>query len=75
MKQADLGMVLRYKGELHEVIGTNDSRSLILAPVNKPPCPTCGDRGHVYVNEHAPLFQDHAEPVQTLEVPGQDKAA
>lgn len=44
----------------------NECRSLILAPVNKPPCPECGNHHHVHVNEHAPLFQDHAEAVKTL---------
>jgi hypothetical protein len=67
MKQADLGAVLRYKGELHEVIGVNECRSLILSPVNKPACPGCGNRHHIHVNEHAPLFQNHAEAVKTLE--------
>lgn len=35
MKRADLGAVLRYDGELHEVIGVDEGRSLILAPVSK----------------------------------------
>jgi len=48
------------------VIGVNECRNLVLAPVNKPACSECGNRHHVHVNEHAPLFQDHAEAVNTL---------
>lgn len=66
MKRAELGMVLRYSGELMEVIGISEGKCVILAPINKEPCPTCGNRFHVEMLERAPLFQDRAEPVATL---------
>lgn len=66
MKRANLGAVLRYDGELHEVIAIGEGKTLILAPINKPPCEHCGNRFHQHLKEDAPLFQDGAESVQTL---------
>lgn len=71
-KVAELGDVLRYRGELHEVIGVGEGKHVILAPVNGRSCAQCGNTHHVTVLERAPIFQDYAEPVATLKRAGQD---
>ena len=67
MKRADIGAVLRFDGELHEVIAIADRRLLILAPIDKAPCESCGNRFHAHVVEESPLFQNGAEAVKTLD--------
>lgn len=67
MKRADLGAIFRYNGELVEVFAINDGRrAVVFKPLNKPPCPTCGHDHRIELIESSPLFQDNAEPVETL---------
>lgn len=66
MKRADINAVIRYDGELHEVVAVSTGRMLILQRVGGEPCPTCGSGGLIHVLEDSPLFQENAEPVRTL---------
>lgn len=60
------GDVLLYDGELAEVIGIGEGRSITLQFIRKETCPTCGSEPRLHLLEHSPLFQDHAEPVGTI---------
>lgn len=67
MKRAELNAVLRYDGKLVEVIAMHtEGRMLVLRPVSGAACPTCGSHGDIHVVEHSRLFQERAEPVQTV---------
>lgn len=66
MKRAEVGQVLRYDGELVEVIGIADGRTVIMAPVGAPTCPACQHTRQLQVLEDSSLFQEHARPVETL---------
>lgn len=61
------GVVLRYDGELHEVIGIAEGRTIHLRSLERGPCEACGRQPDVEILEHAPNLQDHVEPVETLQ--------
>lgn len=66
MKRAALGQIVRWKGNLHEVIAFADGREVVLRPINKAPCSLCGDLGDVHLVEASPLFQNGVKPVATI---------
>ncbi len=65
MKRAELGMVVRYKGQVAEVVGIGDGRSVMFRYVGEEPCPTCG-RSSFSLLEESHLFQDGVQPVETI---------
>lgn len=73
MKTAGLGALLTYEGRLVRVIGIAEGRTLLLRPVEEVPCPTCRSEGVIHVLEQSRLFQDHAQPVETMGVIGRDR--
>ena len=71
MKRATLGTIFRYRGVLCEVLKINEGhRSLIFKPVGADPCPTCGYDHRTELIETSPLFQEDAEPVETVQESG-----
>lgn len=72
MKIAPSGAIFKYHGELVHMIGWIENRRvLLLQTVRDRLCPHCkGSLGQAqeHVVEDAPIFQDGAEPVPTLEV-------
>lgn len=64
-----LGGYVMYDGELMQIIGFGDGRTVILRSM-LPPCPTCGHVRDVSLLEHSPLFQDGVKPVKTVELRG-----
>lgn len=66
MKRFDLEMLVRYDGKLAEVVAIGEGRTIHLRYVAEPPCPGCGRPAGVDLLEHAPLLQDHVEPVKTV---------
>jgi hypothetical protein len=67
VKRLELGMVVRYEGKLAEVATIGEGRMIRLHFIGEEPCPTCGHPAGISVLEHAPLLQDHLEPVRTVE--------
>lgn len=67
MKRAELNQIVRYKGELCEVVALGDGRTVYLRAVNAQPCPHCGRTDNPpALLEDSPLFQDNVEPVATI---------
>lgn len=67
MKRAELQQIVRYKGELCEVVALGDGRTVYLRAVNAQPCPHCGRTDDPpALLENSPLFQDNVEPVATI---------
>lgn len=66
MKRAEIGAVVRWKGELVEVIGIADGRSIIMRPIGAEPCTLCGHVGDIEVLERSPLFQENVAAVATV---------
>lgn len=62
----ELGMVVRYQGKLAEVVSIANGRTVGLQFVGEEPCPFCKRSSGVELLEHAPLLQDHVEPVETV---------
>lgn len=60
------GVVLLYDGRLARVIGIAEGRTICLRFVEEAPCATCGHQPGIDLLEHAPLFQDHVQPVATV---------
>ena len=61
--------ILKWKGELVEVIGISEGKVIHMRPVNEKPCEHCGKIKQYDVLENSPLFQENAEAVNTLFVP------
>lgn len=66
MKRLDLGMIVRYQGQLAEVQSIGEGRTVNLRFIGQDACPTCGRPAGVSLLEHSPLMQDNLEPVQTV---------
>jgi len=67
-KITELGALLRWRGELMEVVSWTDGRVIYMTPVGAERCKHCGELKEVAVVEASPLFQENAEPVETLHV-------
>jgi len=61
-----LGAVVRYEGEIYEVIAIGDGRTVYLRRPGDGECPTCGQVPTVSVLENSPLFQNCVRPVSTV---------
>jgi len=59
--------ILKWKGELVEVVGISEGRTIHMQSVNAEKCKLCGSVKQYDVLENSPLFQENAEPVDTLE--------
>jgi len=66
---ADPSAVVRYNGDLVRVVGIGEGRTISFESLEKPPCPCCHRPYRFDLLEHAPLFQDGAEAVETLRYP------
>ena len=69
MKTAKLYDYLMWKGKLAQVVGIADRKSVIIELKEKNLCPHCsGDLGfqQIQVIESSPLFQENAEPINTI---------
>lgn len=67
MKQVtEPGTLLNWNGDLYRVVSIGEGKTIHMTPVDKQPCPTCGNQFELRMLEHSPLFQDGAEPVPTL---------
>lgn len=71
MKRAELNQIVRYQGELCEVVSIGEGRTVHLKPLLASPCPTCGLVAEPQLLENSPLFQDGVEPVPTIADGGQ----
>lgn len=60
------GAVFRYDGELVRVIALSEGKAIIFESLEKKPCPCCNRPFRFDLLERSPLFQDGAEPVETL---------
>ncbi len=67
VRVSEPGELLLYDGELFRVVGIAEGRSIILDPVEESPCGRCEQPRRLHMLEHSPLFQDHVEPVKTVE--------
>lgn len=65
MKRLALGMVVRYDGDLAEVTGIGEGRTVYLKFIGADPCSACGRPAGVALLEHAPLLQEKLEAVVT----------
>lgn len=68
MKRAEIGQVVLFgsDGQLMEVIGIGEGRTVMLRPVCRQPCPSCGSIGDVHLLEGSPLFEAEVHPVKTI---------
>lgn len=66
-RRVDLGAVVEYQGAFHEVVGIGEGRTIVLIPIGKEPCPTCGHDRRIGLLETSPLFQKEVKPVKTVE--------
>ena len=69
MKDARLGDFLLWKGEPAKVVAETESRQVVIEILEPCKCPHCeGDLGKYQftVIVSSPLFQDSAEPLQTI---------
>lgn len=66
MKRGELRQVVRYDGELLEVTGIAEGRTIIMKPICGDPCPFCRHNGSIHLLEDSPLFQEHVNPVDTV---------
>ena len=71
MKRADVQQVVRYEGELHEIVGIGEGRTVLLRPIKDTTCPTCHRPKDKHLLEHSPMFQDNVEPVKTIQPEGE----
>jgi hypothetical protein len=67
VKRARLGDVVRYRGELCEVVAIGEGTTVIMSEIGKPDCPACGRRPHHEMLEHSRIFQDEVKAVHTVE--------
>lgn len=58
--------MVSFQGELYQVIGIGEGRTIHLRRVGVERCSTCGCLPEVTVLEHSPLFQEGAAPVPTV---------
>jgi hypothetical protein len=69
MSRLELGMIVRHDGRLAEVESIADGRTIGLRYLDatQDRCAQCGQRtDRRDLLEHAPLLQDHLEPVVTI---------
>lgn len=66
LEKADVGQYVLYDGDLMQIMAIGEGRSITLRPVAGATCPTCGRHPDVNLMEHAPLFQEHVQPVPTI---------
>jgi hypothetical protein len=70
MKTANLGDFLFWKGKLAKIISVTTRRSVGIEIQDPERCPHCNgelERKQFDVIPESPLFQENAEPVQTIE--------
>lgn len=65
-KKAELGQIVWWESQLHEVLSLGDGRTVTLKPIHGEPCPACGSDQRVALLEHSPLFQAGVSPVLTI---------
>jgi predicted MarR family transcription regulator len=61
-----VGTILKWKGELVEVSWYGEGKEITMTPIGAKPCKKCGEIKRYHILEHSPLFQENAEPVETL---------
>lgn len=67
MKKIDKpSVIFKWKGELVKVISIANERSVCFQAVDAVPCEKCGQIKQYDIIEMSPLFQENAEPVDTL---------
>ena len=59
--------ILKWQGELVEVIGISEGRTIHMRSLSGA-CSSCGQVKAYDFLEHSPLFQENAEPVDTLDI-------
>lgn len=70
MKRPRLNDILRWRQRIYEVVGLSDGEHVHIRSIDNNKCPHCGgDIGpdHATMVTSAPIFQDEATPVQTLD--------
>lgn len=70
MKKPKLGDVFYWKGQMVKVVATANEPTVFMETMENQKCPHCdGDIGkHQFgIIPTSPLFQENAEPIQTLE--------
>lgn len=60
------GAVFKYQGEEMKVISIAEGRVINFVPVKEDDCIDCGRGREFHLLENSPLFQDNAEPIDTL---------
>ena len=60
------GSIFKWKGEVMEVVGISEGRVIYFRPIKAEPCEHCGEIKEIAIVEASPLFQENAEPVDTL---------
>jgi hypothetical protein len=71
MKNPKLGDYLLWQGEPAKIIGTTDSKQVIIELLENEKCPYCkGDLGRkqIHMIVSSPLFQESAEPLPTIQI-------
>lgn len=58
--------ILKWKNELVKVVAIGTGKTIHMQPINAERCRSCGHTPEITVLEQSPLFQDNAEPVETL---------
>lgn len=70
MKRPKLGDYLTWNGDLAKIIGTSSGEQVIIELLDNQKCPHCeGDLGkHQFTMiVSSPLFQESAQPLQTID--------
>ena len=70
MKDAELGDYLLWEGKPAKIVGTSDTRQVIIELLEPQKCPHCdGDLGKKQINVivSSPMFQEGAEKLQTIQ--------
>ena len=65
--------ILKWKGEVYEVVGTSEGKVIYMQPYGAKPCEKCGEVKEIAIVESSPLFQENAEPVVTILTPFEKK--
>lgn len=67
MKNGQLGDYLLWKGEPSKIVAEIQNRAVVIVPLNNEPCKCCGQQRDAVIIVGSPLYQENAEPMQTIE--------
>lgn len=58
--------ILKWRDKLVKVVAIAQGKTIYMQPLDAEKCIVCGHAEEISALEHSPLFQENAEPVETL---------